>query len=940
MGRISSDLGMLEVEPRPARNARKSALSGADLRCVVVGLLCWLLASAASAQSEWRLLPGLARDIGVGKDGSVWIIGTDRQSGGYGIYRWIGSSWRKVPGAALRIAVDPQGAPWVVNDEAYIYRWLPDGRWQRQAGRARDIGIGADGSVWVIGTDRQPNGYGIYRWTGSAWQRVAGAALRIAVGPDGMPWVVNDQDRIYRRQDGRWQSLEGQARDLDVGADGTVWVIGTIAEPGGYRIHRWTGAGWQQAVGAGVAVAAGPGGWPWRIDVAGRIYRYEPPPVPGPDAGTRLHWTLRTYVRSYGTGLLPGAPPALPGRLQAPGLPVPDRGPWDFLTVASDQAVAQALADGYRFVREEGTISTRGGGGLKALFFTRRATAASGSVQFPDPTRPPPLPVDHYTTTDVRYSLAGYAGLRVEGWISSSPTGPILSSQRQLVPLRQFWHPTTGDHFLAASETSLEEARSMGYRELGSEGFVGSLAGTIQIEPRATVSFLSYDAARDAAIFRLDNGPVALDAFAATVVTEGGKSPHSSSGGELYAQLAPPFTVDSVGPDDTAYLVLRLANRSAVTTAHGFFELTFAGGRGVAVTAGPFDLPPTVAVEIVDWQYTASMGRLVFAMENQAGAAGVERVQARFLNRQTRKEYLYSGATSRNWFYLGADLGSGVRGLEAGKTRFQSYLLEARPAGVTVDARFVFVTAGDTSREVSVVLSLPAIQATLGSPEYVPDRRLLFIPIAASPDGAPVESVTTRITTPYSTDGPESEDRPFWKTRGDVGRGEPLRRRLRLSLLRPHRPAYRGRVSARDHAAHRGRRARSRLPRRSRPRHSASPAPRRHRHELRPGVRHLSRAARARGGLLPPDLQPAERCSDRSDQDPYHQPAYRRSRQGRDRFPAFPLAPRQPESRKLPGSGRGRLPALRACGTADGGGVLRGAYPLLLRRRSGSPPEP
>jgi hypothetical protein len=43
-------------------------------------------------QGGWTLLPGLANDIGVGADGTVWVIGADAVPGGYGIHRWTGSA--------------------------------------------------------------------------------------------------------------------------------------------------------------------------------------------------------------------------------------------------------------------------------------------------------------------------------------------------------------------------------------------------------------------------------------------------------------------------------------------------------------------------------------------------------------------------------------------------------------------------------------------------------------------------------------------------------------------------------------------------------------------------------------------------------------------------------------------------------------------------------
>lgn len=59
-------------------------------------------------------------------------------------------------------------------------------------GEALDIGIGADGSVWIASFE------GIYFWNGLDWDRVYGDAIDISVGPDGMPWVTNMFAELYR----------------------------------------------------------------------------------------------------------------------------------------------------------------------------------------------------------------------------------------------------------------------------------------------------------------------------------------------------------------------------------------------------------------------------------------------------------------------------------------------------------------------------------------------------------------------------------------------------------------------------------------------------------------------------------------------------------------------------------------------------------------------
>ena len=44
---------------------------------------------------KWTMYPGSATDIGVNSAGQVWIIGTKKEGGGYGIYRWVTKSGKQ-----------------------------------------------------------------------------------------------------------------------------------------------------------------------------------------------------------------------------------------------------------------------------------------------------------------------------------------------------------------------------------------------------------------------------------------------------------------------------------------------------------------------------------------------------------------------------------------------------------------------------------------------------------------------------------------------------------------------------------------------------------------------------------------------------------------------------------------------------------------------------
>jgi tectonin-like protein len=138
----------------------------------------------------WKQMPGAAKDIGIGANGVVWIVGTDGAA-----YKWNSKSksWSKMGGALIeRIAVNPKGIPWIINKRQEIWQYTGSTFKQLQTGRATDIGIGAEGSVWIVGTDNAP-----YRWDGKNWQKHAGGITRITVDSKGHPWGVNASKKIY-----------------------------------------------------------------------------------------------------------------------------------------------------------------------------------------------------------------------------------------------------------------------------------------------------------------------------------------------------------------------------------------------------------------------------------------------------------------------------------------------------------------------------------------------------------------------------------------------------------------------------------------------------------------------------------------------------------------------------------------------------------------------
>src|SRR5262245_63459918 len=55
----------------------------------------------------------------------------------------------KVADEGLRIAAGPKGMLWVINSDSELYR-LENEKWEKVSKAAKEVSIGADGSIWII----------------------------------------------------------------------------------------------------------------------------------------------------------------------------------------------------------------------------------------------------------------------------------------------------------------------------------------------------------------------------------------------------------------------------------------------------------------------------------------------------------------------------------------------------------------------------------------------------------------------------------------------------------------------------------------------------------------------------------------------------------------------------------------------------------------------
>lgn len=180
-------------------------------------------------RNSWDRINGTANDIGVGSDGTVWITGTKYAArGDFEIFRRNNNRWEKMPGGGVRIAAESYDSAWLVNSQNAIWRFI-NNAWERiPDGEAYDVGVGSDGTAWIIGTNKVGNGdFGVYRRNGNRWEEMPGGGVRIAVESFDSAWLINAEGYIWRFTGSTWQKMSGKGQDIGVGSDGSVWVVGT-----------------------------------------------------------------------------------------------------------------------------------------------------------------------------------------------------------------------------------------------------------------------------------------------------------------------------------------------------------------------------------------------------------------------------------------------------------------------------------------------------------------------------------------------------------------------------------------------------------------------------------------------------------------------------------------------------------------------------------------
>lgn len=244
-----------------------------------------LLTSIAAAQrlpEFWRMIDN---DAGYGNITGYWSLATS------GKRKPTGKAAQEMAAIAedalgmKKDKTNTAGTPTMVIqlDGVIIGNVLPLSgplQWEQIPGRAHDIALATDGTVWVIGDNKVPGGRGIY-FRGPKdrdWKSVPGGAVRIAIAGTA-PWLVNDGGIAFERAGANWADrpvLAGgkimKAADVGASAKG-VWALAEPTKQGNFAVYRWTGKQWlrdQSAWGTRITVDAD--GNPWLTNAAGQIF--------------------------------------------------------------------------------------------------------------------------------------------------------------------------------------------------------------------------------------------------------------------------------------------------------------------------------------------------------------------------------------------------------------------------------------------------------------------------------------------------------------------------------------------------------------------------------------------------------------------------------------------------------------------------------------------
>lgn len=180
--------------------------------------------------SGWQNVEGQASDIDIGGGAveTTWVLS---KTGG--LWKWGGpGGWRSSDGNGVRIAVDNLGQPWVVNSQGAIWR-KANGVWEQLPGDAKDIDIGSDNTVYIVGRNKD-----LWKWNSNSWVKdnkistFDAGIVRVSVGSSDNVWAITNEGNMWRYDGALWRQVEtGTASEIGI-ASGQVWILGGKPQDG------------------------------------------------------------------------------------------------------------------------------------------------------------------------------------------------------------------------------------------------------------------------------------------------------------------------------------------------------------------------------------------------------------------------------------------------------------------------------------------------------------------------------------------------------------------------------------------------------------------------------------------------------------------------------------------------------------------------------------
>lgn len=126
------------------------------------------------------------------------------------VYQYVGNTWAAYPLppiAPMHISMDRFNKMYAVNGAGFIYQQNGN-NWQQMGTKlGKEIMAADDGTVWMVSTEWNNNGYKIYKWVNNGWIQHQGSANSVAGGTNGELWIIDSAGNLHKWTGKLWQKM-------------------------------------------------------------------------------------------------------------------------------------------------------------------------------------------------------------------------------------------------------------------------------------------------------------------------------------------------------------------------------------------------------------------------------------------------------------------------------------------------------------------------------------------------------------------------------------------------------------------------------------------------------------------------------------------------------------------------------------------------------------